>query len=176
MADFFDPSVLVTHLSFAPIFMGVARGVVQTNFLLPENISAGFKEIERSQATEEISQFSDYAEDWDGYGAASFKRKTIENATAAIERLLRVSRLPDITPNPNATISFEWEGKGGFAHLEIGESKYSFFISMSTGEKYFLDGDAGDINEQIGILLEMVLFPAYVPTQKMNNALVLQAA
>src|SRR5260370_41657564 len=77
---------------------------------------------------------------WDGYGALPVSAEAKQNALEAIKVILPVAPTPEINPNPSGTLSFEWGTQLGNAHLEIGKTRYSFYVNPSLGEPIFLGG------------------------------------
>ena len=73
----------------------------------------------------EISLLND---DWDGYGASSVGSEAVDTALNFSEISFPTTSLPEIFANPNGTITFEWESSLGLANLEIGKTRYSFYI------------------------------------------------
>lgn len=124
-------------------------------------------------AEEEINSYSELEDDWDGYGARALDPKTIQNALSAATRLIGRAPLPDLTPNSNGTISMEWESADGLAHLEIGKSRYAFFIRMKNGERYIRDGSAEDVPHFLGdsITKSMYTAPESAPTMTRSRFL-----
>ena len=82
---------------------------------------------------------------WDGYGALPISRTTKYNSLAALRSILGSAKAPDITPNPNGTLSFEWETAQGVGHLEIGQTRLSFYIQPNHGDPIFLDASSDDL-------------------------------
>lgn len=109
-----------------------------------------------------ISKLADMEANWDGYGAAVISQQTADNGKNAIERLCAFTQIPDITPNPNGTLSFEWETDDGYAHLEIGKTKFSFYIKTELGNKILKDGFVNEIGLPIAHLINEELFPRKV--------------
>jgi len=97
---------------------------------------------------------------WDGYNAIIISSDTSKNAKNAIGKLCSYVPIPDISPNPNGTISFEWETQDGFAHLEIGRTKYSFYIKPRTGKAILADGYTKNIEINIGKWIAEILYPS----------------
>jgi hypothetical protein len=87
---------------------------------------------------------------WDGYGALP---------VSAIKVILPVAPSPEINPNPNGTLSFEWGTHLGNAHLEIGQTRYSFYVNPSVGEPIFLEGEVETVHRLHGSLVASLLFP-----------------
>ena len=108
-----------------------------------------------------IENFALMLENWDGYGALPISPATKQNAIDALEVILRDAPTPDIIPNPNGTLSFEWETPQGIGHFEIGRTKFSFYIkSRLSAQPIFADGQASQFNDDIGKLVSDFLFPA----------------
>lgn len=70
-----------------------------------------------------IETIAQMSENWDGYGAVPIHHLTAVNADKLLSALRSLGVDPDVTPNPNGTISFEWEWKSGIAHVEIGKTR-----------------------------------------------------
>ena len=123
-----------------------------------ERMGALWAEIPLAKA--KVEEISVMPENWDGYGAMQFSAETKDNALLALDIILAVAPMPDITPNPNGTISFEWESSYGVGHLEIGRTKYSFYIKPASGNPMFSDGLANQISSEIGDWVSSLLFPS----------------
>jgi hypothetical protein len=96
---------------------------------------------------------------WDGYGALPISDETKKNALGILSYLETATRAPEITPNPNGTLSLEWETSQGFGQLEIGRTRYSFYVKPH-GSSPFLDGgDAAEVKPTVGWLLDAFLYP-----------------
>ena len=63
------------------------------------------------------------AENWDGYGAIPIDPMTAVNADRLLSALRHIGIDPDVTPNTNGTISFEWEWTSGSVHVEVGKTR-----------------------------------------------------
>jgi len=85
--------------------------------------------LERVSAREKLEELVRMPENWDGYGAVPIRIETTRNALRMLEILPDEIPMPDITPNPNGTVSFEWESPAGIGHLEIGRTRCSFSIT-----------------------------------------------
>jgi hypothetical protein len=88
-----------------------------------------------------LKQIKNLEDNWDGYGAIrpsliAYNRVEIflKNCpNSFIEPLGQ----DNIYPNPNGTISIEWENSlGGVASLEIGDENATFFAKSKDGEIY----------------------------------------
>jgi hypothetical protein len=96
---------------------------------------------------------------WDGYGALAVSSEIKGNALEALTHLANSTCAPEITPNPNGTLSFEWESNQGIGILEIGRTRYSYYIQPHGGSPFLGDGNADQVNPAVGLLVDAVLFP-----------------
>jgi len=106
-----------------------------------------------------LQHISNLADNWDGYGATSIHADTARNAHRALTTLLLSLPLPEITPNSNGTISFEWQSPFGHANLEMGLTRYSFFVQLARGPTIPLDGPAASVPDVLGSVVAALLFP-----------------
>lgn len=107
--------------------------------------------------------------DWDGYGALPVRDETKGNALAVLNQLEVSTCAPEITPNPNGTLSFEWETSQGFGQLEIGRTRFSFCLQPRHGSPILDTGDTNEIDPSIGSLLDALLYPR--PTNPISSIL-----
>lgn len=119
----------------------------------------GAMPIEIKNAKQIVHELGTLDEDWDGYGAIKLNEITVRNAINSIDYILNNSPLPEIFPNPNGTISLEWENTNGVAHLEIGKTKYSFYLKPRSGLSIYDQGNSDNINNEIGLKIARVLYP-----------------
>jgi hypothetical protein len=96
---------------------------------------------------------------WDGYNALPVSGDAKRNALAALGALARTAPTPTVVPNPNGTLSFEWETEYGIGHLEIGKTRYSFYVKPASGRALLSDGDADKISGFLGTFVDGVLYP-----------------
>lgn len=97
---------------------------------------------------------------WDGYGSLAIRPETKANAIEGIQNVLLEAPVPEVSPSPNGTLSFEWETKDGAAHLEVGQTMFSFYVKPRIGEPIFFGGPANQINRLHGSLIANLLFPS----------------
>jgi hypothetical protein len=134
--------------------------IVQVQVAQPGNRGPHLAFFEINEARAEIQQLATLKENWDGYGAIPIQKTTMRNAVAAVVQVLLFAPAPaDIAPNPNGTVSLEWQSDFGTAQLEIGETRCSFFMDRRGGTSFFWDGSATEVASQIGILISSSLFP-----------------
>ena len=72
--------------------------------------------------------------DWDGYGAPPIAAEALEKARVLWSRLSKILPQPDVVPNPNGTISFEWESDKGWANIEIGKKSFAVYVAPIDAE------------------------------------------
>ena len=116
--------------------------------------------VEEVTALQMIDELGKLGADWDGYGGLPIDKLTIANSSEALVRLMRSgARGPDIAPNPNGTISFEWMTVHGSAHLEVGMTRYSFFLQAASARPFVTDGPAGHVPTELGTAIAAIVFP-----------------
>lgn len=96
--------------------------------------------------------------DWDGYGAEKINAATVVYAKRVLELLPHSLSNPDITPNSNGTISFEWETSEAKAHLELGKTKFSVYVKPAFGRPFFAEGKSGYFDIDIARKMDALLF------------------
>lgn len=109
----------------------------------------------------QIEELSKMPVCWDGYDALPIRLTTKYNSLYALRHIRRYTNAPDITPNPNGTLSFEWETAQGVGHLEIGQTRLSFYIQLQQGDPIFLDASSDNLQAsaiKIGHLIAENLF------------------
>ncbi len=120
-----------------------------------------------------VRSFSKLREGWDGYGATSIKSATIENAANFLDgiHLPPLLGTPFVAPHPNGTITFEWESPFGEAYLEIGQTRYSFYVKPIVGKAIFLEGktDSPEIYP-MAKSIEAILLPIQSSSSSINPA------
>lgn len=131
---------------------------VSSSFYLLTNLnSAKFAEVNELRAN--VKALCAMAEGWDGYDGLLIGTLVERNALRALDVLLPNTPAPELTPNSNGTLSLEWESSEGVAHLEIGRTRYSFYINPRTGSPFFADGQANVLDPEIGLWISQMLYP-----------------
>jgi len=139
------------------------------SYIPPSNRS--FAEF--AMACESVEELACQQGDWDGYGALPISHETKANAMAALSGLQLNAPAPNVIPNPNGTLSFEWETDEGIGHLEIGRTRYSFYVRPNIGPAILLDGSAQQVHG-LGAIIAGYLYPkpsepAYTRIQTATN-------
>ncbi len=114
---------------------------------------------ERIMALRQISALGNLELDWDGYGGLPISPEVRQNAAVAVGGFPRDLPMPEITPNPNGTISFDWDSAFGSACFEVGKSRFSFYIKWPSGEPLLMDGRA-DEAAGVGNAVLCCLYPS----------------
>lgn len=127
-------------------------------YWMPES-PCGAMRAEFPIVQETIKQAAHAEPNWDGYGALRISTETKDNALTAIRSILPVAPTPEISPNSNGTLSFEWETREGKAHMEIGRTRYSFYVNPRNGVPILYEGAVDDVSRIHGSLVASLLFP-----------------
>jgi hypothetical protein len=108
-----------------------------------------------------VSTFQSLGPDWDGYGAVPISETARSNATRVLDIIeaMPVSLpTPEISPNPNGTISMEWDTEDAEAYIEIGNTRFSGYIRSSDASPVYLQGDAARLDQSVLVLIQESLF------------------
>jgi hypothetical protein len=113
-----------------------------------------------------IKELADLGENRDGYGAAAISEQTRDNALRFVSLIAAAPHglpAPEISPKPNGTISFEWETPRVEAYLEIGNTRYSGFVTTDQQPPALFEGYADSMDQQIVAVVQtaMSLAPAH---------------
>lgn len=110
----------------------------------------------------QVTQLEELPSGWDGDDAERISAAAAHAAKVFIGAFPGPS-MPSIYPNSSGTISMEWDSPLGEAVLEIGESRYSFYLSPSNGEASYKKGTAQQLWQEAALISESIearLFPA----------------
>lgn len=129
-------------------------------YVMPAGGSHGAMHAEFPAIRQAIEENAFPEPNWDGYGSLAIRPETKANAIEGIQSVLLEAPVPEVSPSPNGTLSFEWETKGGAAHLEVGQTMFSFYVKPRTGEPILFSGPANQINRLHGSLIANLLFPS----------------
>lgn len=135
---------LFNNLSFGLLLLSSTNHVLATdNSLFSPNKDATVCEWCETFQTDQIKKSDDFKEDitaqiqefgqlknnWDGYGSVMVSSKCLANCLSFTQHLIKESLFFAVYPNPNGTISFEWEDDNdNTASIEIGETFMSYYI------------------------------------------------
>ena len=162
------------RIDLTPIFTAwsdIVNSALGPFFVLAEGVTSHFvpaaTRIEQAKSARlSIKELADLRENWDGYGAAPISEQTRDNALRFVNLIEAAPYglpAPEICPKPNGTISFEWETPRVEAYLEIGNTRYSGFVSIDHQPAALLEGYAESMDQQIVAVVHtaMSLTPAH---------------
>jgi hypothetical protein len=114
-----------------------------------------------STLTEQIGELGQLINNWDGHGSVGVSREVRDNALSLALRLSSQYPAlpePDVYPNFNGTVSFEWESNSGEAYLEVGRTQFSGHIRLGNGWTEFFYGRAQDLGTRELELISQMLY------------------
>jgi len=107
----------------------VARGSIEDGCL--DATLSGIPPCEVETALDSLRRLE---ENWDGYGASRMEAAALEKARIVWRRLSADLPMPDVVPNSKGTVSFDWESDKGWAHLEIGNKTFAYYVAPEGAE------------------------------------------
>lgn len=110
-----------------------------------ENSNKVLSKTKYDVLAEKITSFVDLDKNWDGYGAVKVLPEVTKTASSLISMLNSslTDRVTDLFPNPNGTITIEWENRRKEKlSLEIGQENYSYFVKFQDKKPLLVDGTA----------------------------------
>jgi hypothetical protein len=147
----------ISHLDLQ--FTAIPQAVARVSWPNPCRLLRLQSFAEREFVRQSVDEMAYTESNWDGYGALPISGETKRNVLAALSALASGAPPPTVIPNPNGTMSFEWETEHGIGHLEIGKTRYSFYVKPSSGRAILADGDADNIGSHLGNFVEGILYP-----------------
>lgn len=114
-------------------------------------------DVQREQAQDEVRAFANFQDDWDGYGAVRPVAECLNHALEIIRNEnIRLEHLTDIYPNPNGTLTLEWEQDENEIGLEVGSHEFSYFAHF--GEHHTYNNRKRYVAEELEKLSEYIAF------------------
>lgn len=89
---------------------------------------------------ESILSYKSLENSWDGYGALPLGVKCAKNTLTLIDSFdsFILNKISDMYPNPNGTISIEWENKDSeIISLEIGKDTFTYYVNFNSLDTKF---------------------------------------
>jgi hypothetical protein len=123
-------------------------------------------------AQNQVAAFAQLEPNWDGYGALPISEQTAQNTANVLT--LTFGRLPepDITPNPNGTLTLEWQRAENSATMEIGKTRFSLIVEQANMEPLLIGGRVEQINANRSFVGESISnLLAYAPVRTSNSTL-----
>ncbi|HSD17483.1 MAG TPA: hypothetical protein VLC71_09550 [Thermomonas sp.] len=81
-----------------------------------------------------IKRLTNLPAGWDGEGGSEIAVEAISTATALLTNMPDNIPAPDISPNPNGTVSLIWSLPHGVAEMEIGRTRHSWVLLNREGK------------------------------------------
>jgi len=123
----------------------------------------------KSKTIEMIEELENLSANWDGYQALPIHPDAIRAAKGLVDSLPTHFVTADVCPNPNGTVSLEWQNDKGRAHLEIGKTRYSFYIKPVFGNAIPICEENQYLPIQIPQILDSMLSPRMLPVDTINQ-------
>lgn len=125
----------------------------RAEFYLPT--AAMMYQIPSNRDTSLVDEFQQLAANWDGYDADPISGAACEAAKQLIVSLPGNLESPELCPNPNGTISMEWESDEGDAQLELGRTRYSFYLRRRGSPTIYHKGDLSGAASAAALLIAL---------------------
>jgi hypothetical protein len=137
--------------------------------------SSAYESFQSDQLQEEISAIARLRQNWDGYGAIPVSNNARQNTMAFVNSTAFANMnfgSPQVAPNPNGTMSVEWENAEGEAYVEFGDALASAFIKRTDGRPVYMHGNAAEIIALMPVLIQTYLTEADPNSIEPSTALV----
>lgn len=95
---------------------------------------------DKSVFVEKILSFKSLENSWDGYGAIPLGVKSAKNTLLLVDSFdaYILNKISDIYPNPNGTITIEWENRDSeIVSLEVGKDTFTYYVDFNSLETKF---------------------------------------
>lgn len=92
---------------------------------------------DKKEIVRKILAFKMLNENWDGYGAFPLEAESAANAIELIDKIGEelFKRVSDVYPNPNGTITFEWNNiDNEILSVEVGNNDISYYMEYTSEE------------------------------------------
>jgi len=81
-----------------------------------------------------IDELASLGPNWDGEGAVPIPPQTLDNTRRLLSAFSRFPAgfpaPPEITPNPNGTVSLDWSNERGWVTVEVGRSTFTIVLKV----------------------------------------------
>jgi hypothetical protein len=89
--------------------------------------------FEGIQAVENIRSFAELQDNWADEGSLAPSQDVLRHAEQIAKQMAMSIGFAEISAMPNGTIAFDWDTERGSANLEIGKTRFSFYIKTEDG-------------------------------------------
>ncbi len=110
------------------------------NYIEQVNKLCSIQNYSRKEIIREIIAFKSLKNNWDGFSAIPLEIESATNAIIFVEHLGErlISKVNELYPNPNGTISFIWSNKSDETiSIEIGNNTMSYYVELNSQEPIF---------------------------------------
>ena len=133
------PSLFPTYLVFSKVSKR-SREDLQTLLLNGETTPLKFSNLKsgRAEANQSLSRIERECSDenWDGFDAAPISVRAISNARKMLESIPPYLAVPEVSPQPDGFINFEWYVSNSFIfEISIGAKPIIFYAGNFQGNK-----------------------------------------
>jgi hypothetical protein len=128
--------------------------------VVPTLVAGRIEDIKGARQT--LRDLAELRDNWDGYGGFAISAKANEmarNFLNEIEAAPNSLPVPEISPTPSGTISFEWEIQDTNVYIEIGNTRYSGFIKVDRHDPILLQGPAESLGHQVVAEIHSITSP-----------------
>lgn len=110
--------------------------------------------VKDNSSIEKLERLSKLEDNWDGEGAKAITAKSMENATALIDKVYGLhTAIPyDIAPLFDGSLLVEWRGPHGNLEVEVGEENFGYLLVSPE----CLEGD--NVDETVILALASEIF------------------
>ncbi|AOR68346.1 hypothetical protein BBJ41_12890 [Burkholderia stabilis] len=116
-------------------------------------------QVAHGRETALLDEYEALQANWDGYDADPISEDACSAAKSFLVSLPSSFESPDLCPNPSGTISMEWESSNGQAQLELGRSKFSFYLRQKGAATVYQRGDSKLASSVYGLLAMLYANP-----------------
>jgi hypothetical protein len=100
---------------------------------------------ERLQNEADLASIESLEENWDGEGALAVDRKVVTNARRVLSFFESKRFSPtDVYASSNGTVVFEWVSGFSRANLEVGKTRYSYYLTTPGEATEYAIGDVAE--------------------------------
>lgn len=120
--------------------LGGIEYLLDTDLSISSNEDIGYNRFELLKS--KVLALKKLQFNWNGYGAYPIDNDIILNTLSFITLLSDnfIDGVTDLMPNPNGTITIEWEYLESLMSLEIGKSNYSYFVRFKHKDPILRNG------------------------------------
>jgi hypothetical protein len=99
-------------------------------------------QMHHGRETALVDEYQALDPNWDGYDADQISQEACSAAKTFLVALPSHFESPELCPNPGGTISMAWQSSNGQAQLDVGKSKFSFYMRQRGAATLYHKGDA----------------------------------